>query len=132
VEGKDMRTPPCQRPSGITVLAFFEFCGVLGCLALLFFTPVGSRDFMAFLVGAVLGLLVVGGLWTMQPWAYWATAIYEAMEILYELFLITLPAYHNLTVAGPLFGIVMSAVTLGYLFLDRRVRLIFRNPYQQP
>ncbi|MBV9617487.1 MAG: hypothetical protein JO031_18695, partial [Ktedonobacteraceae bacterium] len=53
-----------QRPSGITTLACFEFLGAISCLGLLFFTPVGSRDFIALLIAALLGFVVVYSLWT--------------------------------------------------------------------
>ncbi len=116
-----------QRPSSITTFALFEFFGALGCVALLFFTPPGSRDFIALIVGAVLGLVVVYGLWTLAFWAFWAVAAYESMEILYEVFLLTQPEYRGLHLAGPLFGIFLSAVTIGYIFLDRSVRPIFQR-----
>ncbi len=116
-----------QRPSGITTLACFEFLGAISCLGLLFFTPVGSRDFIALLIGALLGFVVVYSLWTVQFWAFWFTATYEFMEIVYELFLMTQPEYRNLHLVGPAFGILMSAITIGYIFLDRSVKPIFRR-----
>ena len=116
-----------QRPSGITTLAFFEFLGMLSCIGLLFFIPLGSRDFIALSVAAVLGFVVVYGLWTLQLWAFWFTAVYESLEIAYELFLLTQPDYRNVHLLGPLFGILLSAITLGYIFLDRSVKPVFRR-----
>ena len=116
-----------QRPSGITTLACFEFLGAISCLGLLFFTPVGSRDFIALLIAALLGFVVVYSLWTVQFWAFWFTACYESMEIAYELFLLTQPEYRNLHLVGPIFGILMSAITIGYIFLDRSVKPVFRR-----
>ncbi len=116
-----------QRPSGITTLAFFEFLGTISCIGLLFFTQPGSRDFIALSIAAVLGFVVVYGLWTLQFWAFWCTAVYESMEIAYELFLLTQPEYRNLHLVGPLFGILLSAITLGYIFLDRSVKPVFRR-----
>ena len=116
-----------QRPSSITTLACFEFLGAISCLGLLFFTPIGSRDFIALLLGALLGFVVVYGLWTVQFWAFWFTALYESMEIVYELFLLMQPEYRNLHLAGPLFGILMSAITIGYIFLDRSVKPVFHR-----
>ncbi len=116
-----------QRPSGITTLACFEFLGAISCLGLLFFTPVGSRDFIALLIGALLGFVVVYSLWTVQFWAFWFTAFYESMEIAYEFFLMTQPEYRNLHLVGPMFGILMSAITIGYIFLDRSVKPVFRR-----
>ena len=116
-----------QRPSGITILSFFEFLGTITCIGLLFFTQPGSRDFIALSIGAALGFVVVYGLWTLQFWAFWFTAVYESMEIAYELFLLTQPEYRNLHLIGPLFGILLSAITLGYIFLDRSVKPVFRR-----
>ena len=116
-----------QRPSGITTLAFFEFLGMLSCIGLLFFIPLGSRDFIALSVGAVLGFVVVYSLWTLQFWAFWFTAGYECLEITYELFLVTQPEYRNLHLLAPIFGILLSAITLGYIFLDRSVKPAFHR-----
>lgn len=116
-----------QRPSSITTLALFELLGAIGCFALLFFTVPGSRDFIALLIGGVLGFMVVYSLWTLQFWAFWCTAAYETISIAYELFLLAQPDYRNIHIAGPLFGILMSAITLGYIFLDRSVKPVFRR-----
>ena len=114
-----------QRPSGIRNLAIFELLGALGCLGLLLFTPTGSGDFIALLIAGLLGLVVVYGLWTLCSWAFWLTAMYESAEIVYELFMTTRPEYHNFHIVGPLFGILMSAITLAYIFLDRTVKPVF-------
>ncbi len=114
-----------QRPSGITTLACFEFLGALSCLALLFFTPFGSRDYIALSIGALLGFVVVYGLWTLRSWAFWFTAVYESSEIAYELYLLIQPEYRNIHLVAPIFGILLSAVTLGYIFLDRSVKPVF-------
>jgi hypothetical protein len=116
-----------QRPSGITTLALFEFLGALSCIGLLFFTTAGSRDFIALIIGALLGFVVVYGLWTLQFWAFWLTAVYESMEIVYELFLLTQPEYRNIHLVGPIFGIILSGVTIGYIFLDPSVKPVFRR-----
>ena len=116
-----------QRPSGITTLSLFEFVGALGCMGLLFFTPAGSRDFIALSMGAALGFIVVYGLWTLQFWAFWFTAGYECLEITYELFLLSQPEYRNLHLLAPIFGILLSAITLGYIFLDRSVKPAFHR-----
>ena len=122
-----MKSPHRLRPSGITTLACFEFLGTLGCIGLLFFTPPGSRDFIALSLAALFGFVVVYGLWTLQFWAFWVTAVYESTEITYELFVLTQPEYRNLHMLGPLFGIILSAITLGYIFLDRSVKPVFQT-----
>jgi len=122
---KPMKTR--QRPPGITTLALFELVGTISYCGLLFFTSFGSRDFIALFMGAALGFVVVYGLWRLQPWAFWFTAAYEAMQILYELFLFTQPEYKGIHLFGPLFGLAMSAITLAYIFLDRSVKPVFQS-----
>ena len=114
-----------HRPSGITTLALFELAGTFGYGVLLLFTSFCSRDFIALFLGAALGFVVVYGLWTLQAWAFWFTAVYESLQILYELFLLTQPEYRDIHIFGPLFGVLMSGITLGYIFLDRSVKPIF-------
>ena len=116
-----------QRPSGITTLACFEFLGAISCFGLLFFTPVGSRDFIALLIGAfsALSLFIVYGPSNSGPSG--SLRCYESLEIVYELYLMTQPEYRNLHLVGPAFGILMSAITIGYIFLDRSVKPIFRR-----
>ncbi|GCE16908.1 hypothetical protein [Dictyobacter kobayashii] len=122
----EINTPFTSR--SITTFALFELMGSLGCLVLLPFTVAGSRDFIALLLGALLGFVVVYSLWTVQYWAYWATVAYETSEVLYELFLLTRPEYRNIIhMFGPIFGILMSALALGYLFLDRSIKPVFNR-----
>lgn len=116
-----------RRPSGITTLSLFEFLGASSYLGLLFFTTAASRDFIALSIGAALGFLVVYGLWTLQYWAFWFTAVYESMQIVYELFLLTQPEYRNTHLVAPLFAMLLSAMTLGYIFLDRSVKPAFHR-----
>ena len=116
-----------QSPSGITTLSLFELLGAISCIGLLFLTPAGSRDFIALSMGAALGFIVVYGLWTLQVWAFWFTAGYESLEISYELFLVTQPEYRNLHLVAPIIGIMLSAITLGFIFLDRSIKPAFRR-----
>src|SRR5260370_9049552 len=106
-----------QRPSGITTLSLFELLGAISCIGLLFFTPAGSRDFLALSMGAALGFIVVYGLWTLQLWAFWFTAVYEAMEIAYELFLLTQPEYRDTHLLPPIFVCVLRSMPLTFILL---------------
>ena len=124
---KNRNVSRSQRPSGITTLSLFEFLGAISCIGLLFLTPAGSRDFIALSLGAALGFIVVYGLWTLQFWAFWFTAAYESLEISYELFLLMQPEYRNLHVLAPIIGIMLSAMTLGFIFFDRSVKPAFRR-----
>jgi hypothetical protein len=124
---KRMKPLHRRRPSGITILACFELLGAITYVGLLFFVTPGSRDFIALIIGAALGFVVVYGLWTLQFWAFWLTAAFESSAIIYQLFLLTQPEYRNFHIVGPIFGIFLSAVTLGYIFLDRSVKPVFRR-----
>ena len=60
-----------------------------------------------------------------MPFAFWLSM--KSTEIAYELFLLTQPEYRSLHMLGPIFGILLSAITLGYIFLDRSVKPVFRR-----
>jgi hypothetical protein len=117
-----------QRPSVITTIARFEFCGALMCSIFLLFLPPGSPDWIASMLGALFGFVVTYGLWTLQFWAFWLTIAYESLSIVYELFFLTQSGYRSiLYLIGPLFGILLSALTIGYLLLDHTSKPSFRR-----
>lgn len=123
-----MKTIRNQRPSAITTMALFELCGALGCGFLLFLIPAGSRDWIALSVGALLGFVVVYGLWTLQFWAFWFTFCYEFLSIIYELFVLVQPGPRDvLHLFSPLVGMVLSTFTIGYIFLDRSIKPVFNR-----
>jgi hypothetical protein len=115
-----------MRPVSVRNMAVFEFCGALGCIVLLFFVAPHSRDFVALIVEGVWGLVVTYGLWTLKSWAFWCTVIFETSSIIYEVFVMSLPDYHNIHIVFPIFGMLMSLLTLAYLFLDRSIKPAFR------
>ena len=115
------------RPVSVRNMAVFEFCGASGCIVLLFFVAPHSRDFVALVVEGVWGLVVAYGLWTLKYWAFWCTVIFEASSIVYEAFLVSLPAYRSIHIAIPIFGMLMSLLTLAYLFLDRSIKPVFKR-----
>jgi hypothetical protein len=116
-----------RRPVSVRNMAVFEFCGALGCIVLLFFVAPHSRDFVALIVEGLWGLVVAYGLWTLKFWAFWCTVFFEACSIAYEAFVVSLPAYRNMHAVIPLFGILMSLITLAYLFLDRSIKPVFKR-----
>jgi hypothetical protein len=119
--------PQRERPISVRNMAVFEFCGALGCVVLLFFVAPHSRDFVALIVEGVWGLVVAYSLWTLKWWGFWCTIVFETSSIVYEAFVVSLPAYRNIHIAIPIFGILMSLLTLAYLFLDRSIRPVFRR-----
>ena len=133
-----MLEAPRKRPGGVTLVA------VLVCIQGIF------RVFIAFLflVGALLGgwalttssvmvsvipgvlAVIVGlvtlyfawGLWTLKRWAYWATVILMALDLLGSVFEFTQPITDVWTVWG---GMIIPAVVLIYFLAYSGVRKAF-------
>ncbi len=128
-----------SRPLGITIIAglmgLFAFLGLCGSLTGLGLSPFAifgegglgamfSAGFSSIfgLVLSVGGLYVAWGLWTLQPWAFWATVIIEVLNLLNG----------GLAFSGGLRGAVCGVniiplLILAYLFLDGNVRRAFRT-----
>jgi hypothetical protein len=127
------------RPLGITIIAtvlgFFALLSLCGSLTSLGFAPFAifsdagfggmfSQGFGALfgLILAVAQLLLVVGLWTLQPWAFWATVIVEVLALFNGGFGVTQG------LRGALCGInIIPLLVLAYLFLDKDVRRAFRT-----
>ena len=133
-----MLEAPRKRPGGVTLVA------VLVCIQGIF------RVFIAFLflVGALLGgwalttssvmvsvipgvlAVIVGlvtlyfawGLWKLKRWAYWATVILMALDLLGSVFEFTQPITDVWTVWG---GMIIPAVVLIYFLAYSGVRKAF-------
>lgn len=125
-----INVPQRSRPVGITILAILLFIsGVLTVLgSLLSFGATASNSGLLTLViiNLILGIaeLVLGwGLWTLRPWAFWATVILEVINLLLGIFaLIQGNASPTVWVS-----IILAAIILIYLFADRNVRAAFRT-----
>ena len=127
------------RPIGITIIAtvlgFFALISLCGSLTGLGFAPFAiftsaglggmfSQGFGSLfgLILAVAQLLLVVGLWTLQPWAFWATVIVEVLALFNGGF----GATQGLN--GLICGInIVPLLILAYLFLDKDVRRAFRT-----
>jgi hypothetical protein len=83
------------RPFGITIIAlvmgFLAILSLCGSLTNLGLSPFRIFDGQMFaqgfgsIVGLILALgslLVAWGLWTLQPWAFWATVVIEVLNLL--------------------------------------------------
>ncbi len=130
---------PTNRPLGITVIAlvmgFLAILGLCGSLTGLGFAPFavfGQGGFgqmfsqgIGSLIGLVLALgslFVAWGLWTLQPWAFWATVIIEVLQ-LFNGGLAFSTGLRNFFC-----GInIIPLLILLYLFLDKDVRRAFRT-----
>ena len=127
------------RPMGITIIAgligLFAFVGLCGSLTGLGFAPFAvfgdgglgamfSHGIQA-LVGLVLalgGLFIAWGLWTLQPWAFWATVILEVLNLFNG------GLAWSMGLRGALCGInIVPLLILAYLLLDKNVRGAFRT-----
>lgn len=64
------------------------------------------------------------GLWTLRPWAFWATVVVEVINVLSGLY--SLFAVHNGQTSG-FFNLIVGLVILIYMFADRNVRAAFRT-----
>ena len=118
-----------SRPLGITIIAIImAIQGILGIIAgILSLTASGANPAFAVagiitLILGVLYLVLAWGLWTLQPWAFWATVVLEVIALINGIFALS---QHN-TSTG-LLNIVIALIILIYLFADRNVRAAFRT-----
>ena len=122
-----------RRPLGITIIAILMFIQAIIGIIFGIIVLVGSvfaNFFAALLVGwiplaiALLLFLLAWGLWTIKPWAYWATLVLEIIYILINLFSFGQP---NHSVFGILSGGLVSVIIVIYLLVDGNVRRAFRT-----
>ena len=118
-----------SRPLGITIIAvIMGIQGILGIIAgILSLTASGANPAFAVagiitLILGVLYLVLAWGLWTLQPWAFWATVVLEVIALINGIFALT----QGNTGTG-LLNIVLALIILIYLFADRNVRAAFRT-----
>ncbi|HLX40778.1 MAG TPA: DUF2127 domain-containing protein [Ktedonobacteraceae bacterium] len=112
-----------SRPLGITIIAIimavFGILGIIAGIGLLSFSA--SLGFITIIMG-VLQVILAWGLWTLRPWAYWATVILEVLALLNAIFAL------STGVPGQgIFGMVIALIILIYLFADPNVRAAFRT-----
>ena len=79
-----------KRPLGITIISILLFITAIidivgGIFGLIGTRPSGSFndilvDYFPLIIG-VIELVLAWGLWTLKPWAYWATLILEIVNI---------------------------------------------------
>ncbi len=119
-----------KRVTGITILVImvliqgvFELLGIAtafvafnGVLA----TGVGIANLSL----AVVTFVLVWGLWTLKPWAFWATVVIEALSLVVRLFTILQP---NAYVSSILLRMILPLLILVYLFANRNIRAAFRT-----
>jgi uncharacterized membrane protein (DUF2068 family) len=93
--------------------AFVAFKGVLA-------TGIGIANLSL----VVATFVLVWGLWTLKPWAFWATVIIESLSLILRLFTIFQP---NANVSSILLRMILPILILIYLFANRNIRAAFRT-----
>lgn len=113
------------RPLGITIIAIIiaieGILGIIGGIVLLV-RPNNLATGLFTLIVGILSLILAWGLWTLQPWAFWATVVIEVVALINGIVAFT---SSNGTVG--ILSIVIALIVLIYLFADRNVRAAFRT-----
>ena len=129
---QNMVETPRKRPFGITIIAILLFISaivqiIFGIFALLGLTL--ASPLAGLLIGwiplaiGILSFIFAWGLWTLKPWAYWATVILEIVDIAINLFGLGQPRH---SIGGIFSGGLISLIILIYMLVDRNVREAFR------
>ncbi|HXL37636.1 MAG TPA: hypothetical protein VN954_10595, partial [Ktedonobacteraceae bacterium] len=74
------------------------------------------------LIVGVLLFILAWGLWTLRPWAYWATLILEIVNIVLHF----LGYGQTHSILAIISGGIISIIIVIYLLVDRNVRRAFR------
>src|SRR5437016_2536069 len=78
------------RPLGITILAVLvAVYGILGLIGGVVVLGTSLSVGIIALILGVLELVLAWGLWTLQRWAFWTTAVIEGLAVLDGIFAIT-------------------------------------------
>ncbi len=133
-----METVNRPRPLGITIIAIIlGISAVLGLIAVILgLVALGAAHLggalataaiVALIIAAVFALLelfLAWGLWTLKPWAFWATAVIEAIRILDALYALFV---QHAALGAAILGLIIPLIILIYLFADRNVRAAFHT-----
>jgi hypothetical protein len=123
-----------RRPLGITIIAILLFIQAIfeivgGIFS--FFGNIIHNPLTGLLVGwvplaiGVLVFILAWGLWTLKPWAYWATLILEIVNIVLHL----LGYSQTHSIFAIISGGIISIIIVIYLLVDRNVRNAFRTGF---
>src|SRR5436190_15612506 len=116
-----------SRPLGITIIA--AILGISAILAIIVLvlglnrvstlglgagmTPATSTALLGALILGFFEIALAWGLWTLRPWAYWTTAIIEAIRVIFGLYVVLF--LHEAIIAGIL-SLIIPIIILVYLF----------------
>src|SRR5260370_6430617 len=104
-----------KRPTGITILVIILV--IRGCLELLgiatafvsFNGPLATSLGIANLIITIATFVLVWGVWTLKPWAFWATVVIASFSIVVRLFTIIQP---NANVTSIIFSMILPIAIL--------------------
>jgi uncharacterized membrane protein (DUF2068 family) len=109
------------RPLGVTIIAILVAIGgvleIIGGLLLLFVPFLG----LITLILGVLALILAWGLWTLQPWAFWATIVLEGISAIENLINVLRGSGSSVV------GLIIAVAIIAYMLYDRNVRAAFRT-----
>lgn len=123
-----------RRPLGITIIAILLFIQAILEIIFGFFSFFGSiihNPLSGLLVGwvplvvGVLLFILAWGLWTLRPWAYWATLILEIVNIVLHF----LGYGQTHSIFAIISGGIISIIIVIYLLVDRHVRRAFHTGF---
>ncbi len=121
-----------KRPLGITIISILMFIQAIFEIVVGIFSFFGSvihdplSIFLVAWIPLIMGILLfvlAWGLWTLRPWAYWATLILEIVNIVLHFF--GYGQTHSLFAI--ISGGIISIIIVIYLLVDGNVRRAFRT-----
>jgi uncharacterized membrane protein (DUF2068 family) len=109
-----------RRPLGVTIIAIITAIAgiyeiVIGILTLIILIGIVP------LILGILALILAVGLWNLRRWAFWATVVIAAFNIIDDIIDTTRNGGSHIV------GIVLWAIVLLYMLLDPNVRAAFRT-----
>jgi uncharacterized membrane protein (DUF2068 family) len=113
---------PRQRPVGVTVIAVLEaIAAVLEILGGIFLLSTSTTLGVIAIVVGVIYLVLAWGLWTLKPWAFWITAVLNALAVVSGIYMLIQGNYASIVET------IVALAVLVYLFADHNVRAAFRT-----
>jgi uncharacterized membrane protein (DUF2068 family) len=119
-----------KRPLGITIISILMFLQAIFEIVVGFFSFFGSvihdplSIFLVAWIPLIMGILLLilaWGLWTLKPWAYWATLILEIVNIVLHF----LGYGQTHSIFAIISGGIISIFIVIYLLVDGNVRRAF-------
>ena len=123
-----------RRPFGISIIAIILFIQAVFEIIVGIFSFLGhiiTNPLTGLLVGwipLIIGILLfilARGLWSLRPWAYWATLVLEIVNIVLHL----LGYQQAHTLFAIISGGIISIIVVIYLLVDRNVRRAFQTGF---